>query len=228
MHKFTVLNTDVFNYLLAHQSPASKYLAALREQTDQHRLAEMCTAENQVSFMVLIAKLMRAKKIIEVGVFTGVTTLALAEVIKNDSAGKIIACDISDEFTNVGEPYWVEAGVREKIELKIAPAKATLFSLVENPVEKNSFDLIYIDADKAGYIEYFNLAMQLIRPGGLILADNALRSGEVVNAHSEDKTTQYLIRFNQHVKQMQLQDPSLFDFNLLPIGDGLMMILKNK
>ena len=182
-------------------------------------MAMMCTPENQVSFIVLLAKLMRAKNIIEVGVFTGVTSLALAETLPED--GQLIACDIRDEFTHIGEPYWEAAGVRNKIDLRINPASKTLHQLISEG-SAGTFDLIYIDADKNNYIEYLTLALELVRSGGLILADNALRSGEVADLNIQDRTTRFLRDFNTHIKSLKN-----IDFNLLPIGDGLMMILKH-
>ncbi len=220
MSKFTVLNPNIFNYLIQHQSPISPAHQALRALTEQHKLSFMCTAENQVGFLVLLAKLIRAEKIIEIGVFTGVTSLALAEVLP--AHGELIACDTSPEFVNLGVPYWEAAGVRHKINLKIQPALTTLQELLDQNLA-GTFDLIYIDADKSNYINYFNLALKLIKNNGLILADNALRAGQVADLEIQDNTTKHLRNFNSYIKN--LENKKIF-FNLLPIGDGLMMIVK--
>lgn len=216
--KFTALNKNIFEYLLTHQSAFSKPLQALLLKTAEHPLAKMCTAENQISFMALLAKLMQAKNMIEIGVFTGATSLALAETLPPE--GYLIACDISDEFTKIGSPYWEAAGVKNKIKLEIAPALNTLEKLLSEGRE-GQFDLIYIDADKGGYVKYFDLALKLVRSGGLILADNTLRNGYVADLTQQDKTTRQIRLFNQHVK-----DTPGICFNLLPIGDGLMMVVK--
>ncbi len=219
MSKFTILNESIFQYLLNHQSDISKPLRDLINLTAQHPLGFMGTPENQISFMVLLAKLIQAKNIIEIGIFTGATSLALAETLPSD--GKLIACDIRDEFTKLGEPYWEAAGVKNKINLKLAPAADTLKKLLLDG-QAGKFDLVYIDADKGGYIQYIDLALELVRSGGLVLADNALRSGQVADLENQEKTTRQLRDFNSHIKKLN----NVF-FNLLPIGDGLMMILKN-
>ncbi len=212
------MTPEVFNYLIQHQPPISQAHQALRNFTQAHRLGVMCTDQTQVSFMVLLSKLIRAENIIEIGVFTGVTSLALAETLP--AHGKLIACDNNLEFVNLGLPYWESAGVKNKIDLRIKPALETLQELLDQGLA-GTFDLIYIDADKPSYIKYFDLAFKLIKKNGLILADNTLRAGLVADLNSLDKTARHMREFNSYIKNLNIT------FSLLPIGDGLMMILKD-
>ena len=218
------MTPEVFNYLIQHQSPISKPHQDLLNLTQAHRLGFMGTDQNQVSFMVLLAKLIRAEKIIEIGVFTGVTSLALAETLPEH--GQLIACDNNLEFVNLGLDYWEAAGVKNKIDLRIKPALETLQELCDQGLE-NTFDLIYIDADKPSYIKYFDLAFKLIKKNGLILADNTLRSGQVADLNNQDNTVRHMRNFNTYIKNIAEDKNLNITFNLLPIGDGLMMVLKN-
>lgn len=217
MNKSLFITPEIFHYLIQYQPPISQAQQKLKNLTQAHRLGFMCTDPIQVSLMVLLSKLIRAENIIEIGVFTGLTSLALAETLPDH--GKLIACDISQEFVNLGLPYWEEAGVKNKIDLKIQPGLETLQELLDQNLA-GTFDLIYIDADKINYIKYFDLAFKLIKKNGLILADNTLRTGLVADLNNPDKTARHMREFNNYIKNLNIT------FNLLPIGDGLMMVLK--
>ena len=152
-----------------------------------------------------------------VGVFTGYTTLACAQVIPED--GKIIACDVSEEFTGVGKKFWEEAGVADKIDLRLAPATEPLESLL--PDQEGTFDWVYIDADKGNYPKYYQLAKRLVRKGGLIMIDNVLWSGEIINEEKKDDLTLAIREVNEATKNDQD-----IDVVMLTIADGMTVCRK--
>lgn len=163
--------------------------------------------------MALLVKLMGARQILEIGTFTGYSALSMAQALPAD--GKITCCDISQEWTDIGKPYWREAGVEDKIELKIAPALDTLAALQADG-NAGCFDLAFIDADKGNYQAYYEHCLTLVRPGGLILFDNTLWSGAVADTSNNDPDTLALRALNQ---ALHLDDR--IDLSLLPLGDGL-------
>ena len=181
-------------------------------------MARMQISPEQGQFMALLAQLMGAKKTLEIGVFTGYSALAVALALPDD--GKVIACDISEEYTAIAKDFWERAGVSEKIDLRIAPALETLDQLISED-ETGSFDLAFIDADKRNYENYYERALRLLRPGGLILIDNVLWSGKVVDPTITDKQTQAIREFNQ-----KLHQDSRISLSLIAIADGLTLVLK--
>lgn len=186
-------------------------LAKLREETAKMPNAGMQIGGDQGVFMGLLAKLMGAKSYLEIGVFTGYSSTAVALAMPED--GKVVACDVSEEFTSVARRYWAEAGVAGKIDLRLGPALESLESLL---AEDRSFDLCFIDADKPNYPGYWEKALNLVRPGGAILIDNVLWSGKVVDLAEHDETTELIRLFNTAV----FNDPRV-DSVMLTIGDGL-------
>jgi caffeoyl-CoA O-methyltransferase len=168
--------------------------------------------------MQILVKLMGAKKTIEVGVFTGYSSLSVALALPVD--GKIIACDISTKYTDIAEKFWMDANVREKIDLRIGPAIDTLQKLIDHGLS-NSFDFTFIDADKINYDNYYELCLKLLRPGGLIAIDNVLWSGDVVDERINDIDTESIRSLNK-----KLHSDSRVDISILPIGDGLTLALK--
>jgi len=193
-------------------------LKQLREETAKLSMAQMQISPEQGQFMALLVQLMGAKKTLEIGVFTGYSALAVALALPND--GKVIACDISEEYTAIAKDFWGRAGVLEKIDLRIAPALETLEKLITEG-EAESFDLAFIDADKRNYENYYERALTLLRPGGLILIDNVLWSGKVTDPTITDKQTQAIREFNQ-----KLHQDSRISLSLIAIADGLTLALK--
>ena len=193
-------------------------LKQLREETAKLSIARMQISPEQGQLMALLVQLMGAKKTLEIGVFTGYSALAVALALPVD--GKIIACDISEEYTAIAKDFWERAGVSEKIDLRIAPALETLDQLISED-ETGSFDLAFIDADKRNYENYYERALRLLRPGGLILIDNVLWSGKVVDPTITDKQTQAIREFNQ-----KLHQDSRISLSLIAIADGLTLVLK--
>ena len=212
------LEPHLYNYLLSVSLREAEILAQLRQETAQHPMARMQIAPEQGQFMALLVQLIGAKKTLEVGVFTGYSTLVVALALPNN--GKVVACDVSEEFTAIARRYWQQAGVANKIDLHIAPALETLDSLLAAG-EAETFDFAFIDADKSNYDAYYERSLQLIRPGGLIAIDNVLWSGRVADLQVQDNRTRKIRAFNEKLHQDQR-----ITLSLVPIGDGLTLALK--
>lgn len=212
------LDNQLYDYFLSVSVRQPDILRRLREETANHPNATMQISPEQGQFMALLVQLMGAKKTLEIGVFTGYSSLAVALALPPD--GKIIACDVSEEYTNVARRYWQEAGVAEKIDLRIAPALDTLDLLLTSG-EEESFDFAFIDADKGNYQEYYERCLKLIRPGGLIAIDNVLWSGRVADSQVQDQSTQAIRKFNEKL----FQDERV-TISIVPIADGLTLALK--
>ncbi len=209
------LNDTLYQYVLDASLREHAELAALREATRSHKRARMQIAPEQGQFMALLVKLIGARRTIEVGVFTGYSALAVALALPDD--GRILACDVSDEYTSIARPYWQRAGVAHKIELVLAPALDTLDARLDAGAA-GQFDFAFIDADKANYDGYYERCLQLLRAGGLIALDNTLWSGRVAEKidPAKDADTAALQALN-----LKLRDDARIDLSLLPLGDGL-------
>jgi predicted O-methyltransferase YrrM len=213
------LSETLHQYLLANSVREPEVLAHLRQETDRHPLSNMQISPEQGQLMGLLVQLIGAKKCLEIGVFTGYSSLSVAMNLPDD--GRIVACDVSDEFTAIARKYWQLAGVSEKIDLQIAPALETLDRLLANG-EAGTFDFAFIDADKNNYAAYYDRCFQLVRQGGLILVDNVLWYGRVIDpAMDADKRTQAIKQINQ-----QIYHDDRVQISLIPIGDGLTIARK--
>ena len=207
------LDDRTYEYLLAHSLREAPALAALRAETASHPKVNMQIAPEQGQFMQMLVRLTGARRAIEVGVFTGYSSLAVMLAMPKD--GRLLACDISSVYTAVARRHWQEAGVADRIELVIAPAKATLDARIAAG-ESGRYDFAFIDADKGGYLAYYERLMKLVRPGGLIVVDNTLWSGEVANPENRDSDTAALREFNDI-----LHKDARIELAMLPVGDGL-------
>jgi len=208
------LDEALYDYLLTQGLREPAVAAELRAATASHPRAQMQISPEQGQFMGLLLRLMGARRTVEVGVFTGYSALITALALPAE--GRVLACDISTEFTEVGRPYWAQAGVAGKIDLVIGPALATLDARLAAG-EAGSYDFAFIDADKANYAGYYERCLQLVRPGGLIALDNTLWSGRVARpAAADDADTLALQALNA-----ALHADSRIDLALLPVGDGL-------
>jgi caffeoyl-CoA O-methyltransferase len=213
-----VVADDVHQYIIDHSVRESDLLARLRAETSKLPMAEMQIGPEQGQFMALLAKLINAKRCIEIGVFTGYSALVVALALPDD--GKIVACDVNEEWTSIGRRYWKEAGVDHKIDLRLQPALRTLDSLIAAG-ESGSYDYSFIDADKPNYDAYYERVLQLLRPGGLILIDNVLWSGRVADPKANDAYTMVFKHLNA-----KLHKDERIDVSLLGIGDGVTLARK--
>jgi predicted O-methyltransferase YrrM len=211
------LTAELLRYAAAHGSRETAVQKRLRAETEKLPMAQMQIGADQGAFMQLLIRLMGARRCIEVGTFTGYSALSVAMALPPN--GRIVCCDISEEWTAIARRYWKMAGVEKKIELRLAPALGTLDSLL--PKEKNRYDFAFIDADKANYRNYFERCLKLVRKGGLIALDNTLWGGQVLNPAAEDEDTRALQVFNR-----KLHNDRRVEVALLTVGDGLTLALK--
>jgi predicted O-methyltransferase YrrM len=211
------LDDVLYQYLLDVSLREHPVLAELRAATRGHPFASMQIAPEQGQFMALLVGLIDARRTIEVGVFTGYSALAVALALPPD--GHIVACDVSDEYTSIGRPYWQKAGVAHKIDLHLVPAIDTLDALLADG-ESGCFDFAFIDADKVNYDAYYERCLALMRPGGLVAVDNVLWGGSVAHP-AEDDNTAAIQKFNR-----KLHGDARIDLSLLPIADGLTLARK--
>ncbi len=220
MSKRTLTMTDsLYDYMLNVSVRESDVLKALREKTaSMGTVAKMQIAPEQGQFMALLVEILQAKNLLEVGTFTGYSALVCAMAMPAD--GKIVACDINGEWTKVGRPFWEQAGVSDKIDLKLGPALETLDQLLADGHE-NHFDMMFIDADKKNYDRYYEQGLKLVRPGGLILIDNVLWGGDVVNESAQDENTVAIRQLNQ-----KLSIDDRIHLSMVPIADGLTIARK--
>jgi|TARA_B100001029_G_scaffold179082_1_gene187374 predicted O-methyltransferase YrrM len=209
---------ELRNYLWEKGLDENPVLKRLREETENHPFALMQICPEQGALMANLVRLISAKKAIEVGTFTGYSALAVALALPED--GYLLACDISEEFTSIGKPYWEEAGVSENIDLQIAPAIETLKSKIEDG-ESNTYDFAFIDADKINYLNYYELCLDLIRSGGVIAIDNVLWGGSVIDSARTDDDTKAIREINDFI----VSDKRV-NISMIPVGDGVTLAVK--
>jgi predicted O-methyltransferase YrrM len=214
------LNLDdaLYEYLIRYGVREPTGARELRERTSKLPMAMMQISPEQGALMGMLVKLIGARRAIEVGTFTGYSALCVAAALPPD--GKLIACDVSAEWTSIGREYWAKAGVDKKIELKLAPAVETLDALL-SAGEAGRFDFAFIDADKSNYDAYYERILKLLRHGGLVGIDNVLWGGRVANRSANDADTEAIRALNT-----KLAGDSRVDVALLPIGDGLTLARK--
>lgn len=215
MSKHTINLTDkVYKYLLDVSLREPEILTRLREETAKLPDAQMQISPEQGQFMALLIKLTGAKRILELGTFTGYSALVMALALPEK--GQLIACDVDAETTGIARRYWQEAGVADKVELQLAPALKTM-----SKQKEASFDMVFIDADKQTYPQYYEEALRLLRSGGLILVDNALGGGRVADPNENSPFTEGIrnVLIKAHTDER-------VDVSLLPVGDGLLLARK--
>ncbi len=214
------INVDdaLYQYVLDVSLRESPVLRELRDKTMQLAQANMQISPEQGQFMALLTRLLGVQRYVEVGVFTGYSSLAVAASMPAD--GYILACDVSEEWTSIAQPYWQDAGVEHMIDLRLAPALQTLDAVLAEG-QQGSYDFGFIDADKANYQHYYERVLQLLRPGGLVAIDNVLWGGSVIDTDKNDADTAAIREFN-----LALKDDKRVDISLVPIGDGLTLARK--
>lgn len=219
MSNRTLQLTDaVYDYLLSHSLKETSVQQQLRKETAGMEMSVMQIAPEQGQFMTFLVKLISARKALEIGVYTGYSSLAVALAIPDD--GKVIACDINREWTDVAQRYWKQAGIAHKIDLNLAPASETLEKLLEQG-QQSSFDFAFIDADKTNYDHYYEMSLQLVRVGGLIVIDNTLWGGDVADDSVQDDDTIAIRKLNK-----KLVSDDRVDVCMLPVADGLTLVRK--
>jgi predicted O-methyltransferase YrrM len=218
MGRAITMTDALYAYLLEHSLREHPVLRELREETAKLPMARMQVAPDQGQFLGLLARLVGAKRCLEIGVFTGYSSLAVAMALPED--GTILALDVSEEWTAIARRHWRKAGVEHKIELRIGKALSTLDTLVSGR-ESGGYEFAFIDADKANYLAYYERCLALVRRGGLIAVDNTLWSGRVADPANREADTVALRAFNE-----ALHHDERIDLSLLPVGDGVTLARK--
>lgn len=212
------LDARLYDYLLAVSVREPRVLAELREETAKLPSAGMQIAPEQGQLMRLLVELIGARRCLEVGVFTGYSSLCVA--LSLPRGGSLVACDVSAEYTDVARRYWRRAGVHDRIELRLAPALETLDALIASG-QTGSFDFAFVDADKGNYLGYYERVLTLLRAGGLLAIDNVLWGGSVVDPADTSGSTQAIRALNE-----RLRVDERVSISLVPIGDGLTLARK--
>jgi predicted O-methyltransferase YrrM len=215
----TIEVTDkLYSYMLDVSLREPDVMAELRKLTARHPMSMMQISPEQAQFMQMLVRMLGAKRCIEVGTFTGYSALAVALALPKK--GKLVALDISDEYTQIGVPFWEKAGVAKKIDLRIGPAKKTLNKMIKKG-EQGRYAFAFIDADKPGYPDYFDRCLKLLRTGGVIAVDNIFMNGDVADGRKKGENPVAMRAFNE-----MLKNDKRVDLSLVPIGDGLTLAMK--
>jgi predicted O-methyltransferase YrrM len=209
-------DTPLYRYLLAHQPPEHEALRGLREATRSMANSFMQIAPDQGHFMAFIIAMAGARRVLEIGTFTGYSALAMALALPD--GGKVFTCDVNEEWVSIGRPYWRQAGVAAKIEVRLGSALGTLADFERGEIA-DSFDVAFIDADKENYGHYYEIALRLVRKGGIVILDNMLRLGRVVDGEDRDEGTVVIRNLNDRIAADERVDRVM-----LAIGDGVTLV----
>jgi predicted O-methyltransferase YrrM len=216
--KTFTLPDHLYEYFVSVSLREPAILRKLRTETGLLPVARMQISPELGQFLGLLVALLSPRNVLEIGVFTGYSSLSVALALPPD--GRMIACDVSEEWTSVARRYWKKAGVEDKIELRVGPALETMNTLLAEG-KQGHFDFVFIDADKKRYPDYYECALQLLRPGGLIAVDNVLWSGKVADPRVTDRDTRSIRTFNR-----KLKNDRRVILSMIPIGDGVTLAMK--
>lgn len=208
----------LLDYVIAHNPKENKHLQNLREETDKLKFFYLRSPVEQVTLLTFLVQYVFPQTILEIGTFTGYTTLALALATSDNT--RITTCDLNNVFPSIGKPYWINANINHRIDLKLGPALNTLQEMLSS---NKRFDFVYIDADKENNLEYLRLSLQLLNKNGLIIVDNTLRQGKVTDSHTADKQTLAIKNFNARLHHW----PDIH-YCLIPFCDGITLICKTR
>ena len=212
------LSEALHEYLLSVSLREPAVMTRLREESAEHPKSNMQIAPEQGQFLRFLVRLIGARRTLEVGVFTGYSALAVAQALPE--TGTLVACDVSEAYTSVARRYWNDAGVADRIDLRIAPAHETLAALLDEG-QAGTFDFSFIDADKERYDTYYEQSLKLLRPGGVIALDNVFRDGRVADPDVEDESVRALQRLNE-----KLHEDDRVHLTMLPLADGVTLAMK--
>ena len=213
------VDDNLYEYMIDVSLRETDEMKRLRDETYQMTSRDLASAPEQSQLMAFLLKLMGAKRAIEIGVYTGYSTLAMALALPDD--GVLVACDQSDAWTSIGRRYWKEAGVDGKIDLRLGPALDTVTEMASNPDELGKYDFVYIDADKQNNLNYYELSLKLLRAGGLVAIDNIFAEGAVIDDAAQGESITTVRKMNrQHLADERV------DLSLVPIGDGMTFLRK--
>ena len=217
MAKITSMTQDLYHFMLRNRTPEGPLLGELRRETEQRigELAGMMISEEQGLFLRMLVGAMGAKSVVEVGTFTGYSAICIASALPDD--GELLCCDISDEWTAIGVPYWKRSGLSDRIDLRIGPALETLRVLPSEP----TIDFAFVDADKDNYVAYYEALLPKVRANGLLAFDNVMWHNWMMDAANQDAETIGIREFNDHI----LGDPRI-ETVMLHVGDGLTLVRK--
>jgi predicted O-methyltransferase YrrM len=210
------LTKDLYEYILKMNPKENPYLEALRIETDKLKYSRLRSPTEQIHFITFLLSLLKPKNILEIGTFTGYSTLAMG--LATPPTTKIITCDINNVFPEIGKTYWENAGMEKRIQLLLGPAKKTIANL---QTESKTFDFIFIDADKENYWDYFQSSLNMLNHNGVIMIDNVLWHGQIIDHETDDIRAIAIRDFNQRLSQQ-----TNINFCLLPIGDGITLVTK--
>eukprot|EP00536_Pseudo-nitzschia_multiseries_P006751 jgi/Psemu1/304352/fgenesh1_kg.147_\ len=225
-HRSAFLDPKVYEYSMNYGFQESPIAEKLRFVTDQHERSIMMGHPSEAALFSLLLQAMKARKVIEVGVFTGYSTLIMAQALQqsageDEGTAKLVALDVSEEYAAIGRDYWKEAGVENVIDLRIGPAKESMQQMIQQDGEEGTYDFCFIDADKPNYIDYYELCLKLLRTNGIIAIDNVLWSGRVVDDTVSDENTVALRDISRHV-----QEDDRVEHVMLPFADGVTLARK--
>lgn len=212
------LSSELYQYLLSISYQETPVMKALRTYTAELPLGHMQISPEQAQFMSFLVRLLQVRKALELGVFTGFSALCIAQAMPVE--GRLIACDTSEEWTNIAKKYWQEAEVNNKIDLRLAPAEKTLDQLLSQG-QQGSFDFAFIDADKENYPLYYEKTLELLRSGGVMMLDNVFKQGKVLDLQTRSPAVKAIQTLNQKI----YQDPRV-SISVLPLSDGVTLVHK--